>query len=71
MSRRCPKCQGSMDPGFIATKNHDASRGTQFWVEGEPVRSFWFGLRVKGKTQLEVQTFRCSRCHFLEHYAPA
>lgn len=71
MSRNCPKCQGSMSRGFIANKNHDGSLGTLLWVEGEPVKSVWTGLKLKGKTQLEIQTFRCSRCHFLEHYASA
>ena len=30
----------------------------------------WYGLKVRGKTRLAVETWRCGRCHYLESYAP-
>lgn len=39
------------------------------WVEGEPERSYWVGLKLKGRTQLPVTTYRCGRCGYLESYA--
>jgi hypothetical protein len=42
------------------------------WAEGEPVRSFWSsGLKLRGKEQLPVTTYRCNQCGYLESYAAA
>jgi hypothetical protein len=58
-----------MEPGFVLDKGHHNSRGEQQWVEGEPERSFWHGLKTKGREQHPVRTFRCERCGYLESYA--
>lgn len=66
--KRCPKCSKEMEEGFIA----DATYGgvvTSKWVEGEPEKSFWTGTKTKGKRQVEVHSFRCPNCGFLESYA--
>lgn len=65
-SNICPKCQGSMAVGFILD-NSDNRRKVANWVEGQPVRSFWRGVKVG--TKHEIQTWRCVRCGFLESYA--
>jgi hypothetical protein len=39
------------------------------WAEGEPKKSIWTGLKLRGKEQLEVTTYRCRRCGYLESYA--
>ena len=39
------------------------------WVAGEPERSIWTGLKLRGKEQLPVSTYRCRQCGFLESYA--
>jgi hypothetical protein len=39
------------------------------WVEGEPERSIWTGLKLRRKEQLAVRTYRCQRCGYLESYA--
>jgi len=31
------------------------------WVAGEPRRSIWTGLKLRGKEQLGVTTYRCRR----------
>lgn len=33
-----------------------------------PLRKKWWGLQLKGQTKLNVITYRCSRCGFLESY---
>jgi hypothetical protein len=40
------------------------------WVEGAPERSFWTGIRTRGRKQLDIETWRCDRCYYLESYAP-
>lgn len=64
----CPKCREEMEEGFIADFTYGGI-ATSKWVEGEPEDSFWTGTKTKGKRQVEVLTFRCSSCGYLESYA--
>ena len=45
--------------------------GVSQWVAGEPETSWWMGggLKLRGKEQLPVTTYRCRRCGYLESYA--
>jgi hypothetical protein len=60
-----------MSPGFVVDRGHHSSPSAQVWVEGEPRRSFWSGLHLKGRAKHAVRTFRCERCGYLESYAGA
>jgi ribosomal protein S27AE len=67
-SLSCPRCGGGLEPGFTI----DVGYGTKAlpkWVAGEPIRSIWTGLKLGGHEQLEVTTYRCPRCGYLESYA--
>ena len=66
--KECPKCRNMMEEGFIADNTYGGV-ATTMWVEGDPEESFWTGIKTKGKRQVEVHTFRCSNCGFLESYA--
>ncbi|HEU0133352.1 MAG TPA: PF20097 family protein [Allosphingosinicella sp.] len=65
----CPKCAGAMEPGFTLDQGH-GSYAVAEWVEGEPERSIWTGIKLGKKTRFKVQTWRCRRCGYLESYAP-
>lgn len=66
---QCPKCNSTMEAGFIADHvDYDSTR-VETWVEGEPTRSIWTGLKIKDRQQLSVTTYRCERCGYLEAYA--
>ena len=67
-SLSCPRCGGGMDQGFVVDQAHGTIK-TQRWVEGAAEYSFWFGLKLRGKQQLEVSTYRCGKCGYLESYA--
>lgn len=67
-SNVCPKCQGSMSEGFVLDVKDGGSRAVSSWVEGAPQKA-WYGLKLRGRTQHEIQTWRCGRCGFLESYA--
>ena len=58
-----------MSEGFLVDRGHANAKGLQEWVEGEPERSFWLGLRTRGREKYEVSTYRCDRCGFLESFA--
>lgn len=67
---KCPKCGAAMEEGFVVDETHHGVRQSS-WVEGEPVPSFWRGLKLSGHSRLKVTTFRCPKCAYLESYAPA
>ena len=59
-----------MDEGYVVDRT-EGGYLVSSWVEGQPEKSFWVGLRIKGRARLPVRTFRCRRCGFLESYAPS
>jgi len=61
-TKQCPKCSGAMHEGFVLDATHGAMTVAS-WVEGAPQKSAWTGLKLCA--------WRCARCGFLEHYAPA
>lgn len=67
-SNKCPKCPGSMAEGFVLDENHGWRRPSN-WVAGAPVRSWFTGTNLRGKQKIPVQTWRCTRCGYLESYA--
>lgn len=66
--RTCPKCQSSMQEGWVLDHTHGA-RAVSSWVEGEPQKSIWVGVKLEGKKPIEIESWRCSRCGFIEQYA--
>jgi hypothetical protein len=68
-SKQSPKCSGSMTEGFVADRTHHSAAAVPSWVEGQPERSVWTGLRLAGKPRIEIATWRCARCGFIEQYA--
>lgn len=63
----CLRCESVMEDGFIIDRADYNTINT--WVEGEPVKSFWSGIKTKGKEQYAVRTLRCTNCGYLESYA--
>jgi hypothetical protein len=68
-SLSCLRCSGSMEAGIILDAGAYGALDVGKWVEGAPVRSIWTGLKVAGKDKLDVTTYRCRRCGYLESYA--
>jgi len=67
-SLSCPRCSGSMEPGYTLDEGY-GTRTVAKWVAGEPERSIRTGLKLRGKAQHDVVTYRCRRCGYLESYA--
>lgn len=57
-----------MEEGFLLDNTHGANLSSR-WVAGPPDRSFWTGVKVRGKRIIAVRTFRCTACGLLESYA--
>ena len=56
-----------MEQGYVLDEGY-GNRTVGQWVAGEPER-IWTGLKLRGKTKLDVTTYRCKRCGYLESYA--
>ena len=57
-----------MEEGFTVDVGY-GSTSVPKWVDGAPAKSIWTGLKLRGKQQLPVVTYRCRRCGYLESYA--
>jgi hypothetical protein len=57
-----------MESGFAIDQGHGTST-VSHWVEGAPEKSMWTGLKTRGRRQLPVETWRCTRCGWLDSYA--
>ena len=57
-----------MDEGYVLDRTYGAELVAK-WIAGKPERSFWKGFKTRDRPNLEIQTFRCSKCGYLESYA--
>ena len=57
-----------MSEGYVVDVGYGSTSVPKL-VEGSPVKSIWTGLKLRGKEQLSVTSFRCRRCGYLESYA--
>ena len=67
--KECPRCRSSMSEGFVLDRGDHNALAQQRWIEGEPQKSFWLGLKTKGREAFQVTTYRCDSCGYLESYA--
>jgi len=58
-----------MSDGFVLDLGDHNSSNQQKWIEGEPAKSFWFGLKTSDRDKYAITTYRCDRCGYLESYA--
>ena len=65
----CAKCNGRMEQGFLLELKDGNAKAVTDWVDGVPEKKWW-GLSIRGKRKLPVETWRCGRCGYLESYAP-
>jgi hypothetical protein len=57
-----------MSAGFIVDQGY-GSASVSTWQDGAP-KSYWLGgIKLQKGDQIEVTTYRCERCGFLESYA--
>jgi hypothetical protein len=66
---QCPACDVAMEEGFMLDRGHANAARVGEWVEGEPERSFWAGIKLRGKERMPTATYRCPKCGLLLSYA--
>lgn len=63
-TKTCPKCEGNMEKGLVIDRGDYSSIGVPKWAKGVK----WGGFGIEGKT-IDVVSFRCQSCGYLESYA--
>jgi hypothetical protein len=67
---KCLKCNGAMSSGFLVDYAAGGKRRVETWIAGEPKPASLHGVDIKNQSQIEVVTYRCDECSYLESYAP-
>lgn len=65
----CAKCGSRMDEGFVLDRGDLEVRHPASWVSGPPQKSLWLGTKLAGRETLQISSYRCTACGFLESYA--
>ncbi len=65
-SKHCPKCNGSMTPGYLKEIGNYGNPRNVFAPADEPP----FSVKDAPSPRREIIMYRCERCGFLEMYAP-
>lgn len=65
---RCSKCEERMEEGFVVDISQGAGRVSS-WIAGPPETSFWTGIKFGDRENINIRTFRCAGCGYLESYA--
>jgi predicted nucleic-acid-binding Zn-ribbon protein len=66
---KCSKCGGEMQEGFVPDEDF-SKRWVSRWVAGKPEQGLLGHPKVSGKQHYSILSFRCSKCGYLEFYAP-
>ena len=66
---KCPQCRVPMEVGFLLDHGHGNSGQVSRWVSGEPGKPGWTGLKLKGRTLRQIDSYRCTQCGLLLDFA--
>ncbi len=66
---KCPKCENVMEEGHILDTITSKYWTLSRWIEGCPEKSFWYGLKTKGRRVYTIKAYHCVNCGYLEFYA--
>ena len=65
----CPQCRVPTERGFILDRGHANMGNVARWVEGEPEKSLWTGIRLKDRVLRPIVSYRCTQCGLLLDFA--
>ena len=67
--RSCPKCQGTMEHGFIP-EHIQGRRDILVWINGDAERSRWNNsVTITDRSMWGIRSYRCAMCEYVELYA--
>jgi len=75
VERKCPKCSGEMEVGFLLDRGYSsfpqmATSQTVEWIAGTPELSWIGNVKYKDRPSVPTETWCCMSCGYLESYAP-
>jgi hypothetical protein len=65
----CPKCEGSMEPGFILDVWDTSFAKVSEWVKCDPEYGFFGHVKQRSGKKHEVTAYRRADCGYIESYA--
>ena len=66
----CLRCHTIMEQGFVMDRGPgNVPTAVATWVSGIPERSWIAGFKTKGRDQVELDTFLCRKCGYVEFRA--
>ena len=66
----CPKCKIPMQQGYILDSMYgNLVTTTSKWSKGEPKKILAFALPSTDNKSVEITSYRCPECGYLESYA--
>jgi hypothetical protein len=68
LERKCSKCSGDMELGFIVDKSRESWLPSE-WIEGPPEINWYGSIKTKDRNTFWTEAWRCKSCGFLEFYA--
>lgn len=67
LMRRCQRCGGLLQKGFLPDVNHSTIR-VRVWAEGEPEYTRWNDIRASGRW-IPIVAWRCIACGGIDLFA--
>ncbi len=65
----CLNCNTPMQTGFVLERSQGSAPLVTEWIEGEPEKSNWFGLKLRNRQRLPITALRCPTCGRLDLFA--
>lgn len=67
--RTCSACGSGTVEGFLLDR--DKANAALAWIEGAPEKSFFTGVKVRGRRRGAVVARRCRKCGHLDLWVPS
>ena len=66
---KCVSCGKRLEDGFLLDHRHGANYAGS-WVGGPAEKTWWGGVRLRGRRRLDASALRCTGCGLVHLYAP-
>ncbi|MCB1008425.1 MAG: hypothetical protein KDB94_05960 [Acidobacteria bacterium] len=68
--RTCSRCGATTVEGYLLDRQRASQSGEQHWVEDEPRRTWYGGMKTRGRRHGAVVARRCPKCGHLDLWVP-
>jgi len=68
--RTCSNCGATTVEGYLLDRQRGVQAGEQQWIEGEPTRAWYGGMKTSGRRHGPIVARRCPKCGHLDFWVP-